>query len=137
MMSKGSRIDTFDRLLDVKQDSDEWKQECIYCKSKKLSMHPIGVVYQPHTIEVYDDLPAEIRDYYKYLPNIYEAVMSKVDADKGQDILVECMDCKTTIRGFHNERPSFSGLALKVKVNKVKFKKYLQQLYGFGEQMRL
>jgi hypothetical protein len=134
---KGSSRDSYDRLLGVRDSTEvEWKQECIYCKSKKLVIHPLGVAYQPHTVDNYDDLPEEVRKYYAYLPNVYEATMQCL-MEIEPKVLVECMDCGQCISGLHNEKPeAFADRSVKVKPNRSKVKKYLQQLYGCGEELK-
>ena len=133
---KGSSRDSYDRLLGVRDDSEvEWKQECVYCRSKKLVIHPVGVVYQPHTISDYSDLPEGVQHHYAYLPNVYEAALQCL-FDREPNVLVECIECRQCVHGLANERPGNGGLGPKVVANRSKIKKYLQQLYGCGEELK-
>lgn len=128
---------SYDRMQDIKgRESEEWNNECMQCKSKNLIIHPTNIVFQPHTINEYKDLPADVQKYFYHLPNIVEAILFLIKNNKEQDICVECIDCKTVTKNFWNERPDSSGTNYAIP-NRQKVKKYVEKLYGMSEAMRL
>lgn len=127
----------YDRLQNVKgRDGEEWNHKCIYCNSERLIIHATDIVYQPHTINEYKDLPKEVQNYFYHLPNIVEAIMLLIKNNREDQIMIECIDCKTHVRNFWNERPDSSGKNYAIP-NKQKVKRYIEKLYGMSEAMRL
>lgn len=125
-----SRVESYDHQQGVKDlRVTNWEFKCAYCGSERLLIHPVGIAYRPHTIEQFDDLPQEIRGYYKNLPHVADAVIRCLEGERNTRILIECMDCKTTVNTFMNKRPDITPTE-RVVVDKVKMKKYLIKLYG-------
>jgi len=134
---RGYRIDTYDRMLDVKdQHQEEWRGECPYCHSTRLAISPAGMPFRQHTIHDFSDLSLDIRKYYYNLPVITDAIMKCLDGERGSHVLVECLDCGVTTRGFLNKPPSL-GDTEKVFVNRQKLRRYLNLFYGVDEVMRV
>jgi glutaredoxin len=140
-MSSGDSLHVYDRLLDVKdvnKKDREWLCKCPYCKSEKMLISPIGIAYRQDSVDNFSDLPLPIRNYYKELPNIVEAVMRCVDMEKGTRFTVECLDCKQGLCDFYNEPPdNGDGLHNISRPDKVKLHRYLVKFYGIEEAMRV
>ena len=128
-----SRVESYDHQQGVKDlRVVDWNFKCVYCNSERLMIHPIGIVYRPHTITTFDDLPQNVRRYYENLPNVADAVIRCLEGERNTRIVVECMDCRTSINGFWNERPQLVNTE-RVVVDKSRLKKYLMKLYGVTE----
>ena len=129
----------YENLLSLEDENkEEWNYQCPYCKSPSLLIHPVGVSYRPHTINTFSGLPDEVVAYLKSLPNIVNAVLKTLEKDgSNRDVLVECLDCKTTTRGFWNAPPVVGKREKNIHVNKTKLTKYLRKVYGVTEVMIL
>jgi len=119
-------------ILDINKPVkiEDWNWTCPYCNSEDLIISPIDIVYQPHTYRNYDNLPKEIRQHYEKLPTILDAIMLAYDSPL-RNINVECLNCKTNMRGFMNERPPlYETNRVLVKPDKATLKKKVKDMYG-------
>lgn len=128
-------FENHDKLLGVREEnSEDFKWKCVYCNSNKLLFHPVGLAYRPHTIHDFTDLPSRIAGYYQRLPNIVDATIRCVEGERNTSFLVECIDCKSTLRGLYNERPNSTSYK-RLRVKRQDLKKYLNKLHGVDEDM--
>lgn len=137
MIEKKSYVlEDYDRLLDVEEESTKWNEKCPYCGSSRLAIKPVGVVYQQVTDD-YTDLPEEVRNHYRNLPNIVEAVLQCVDDNNSNTYpLVTCLNCNVATKGFLNE-PEKGFMNKKINIARKDLKKYLERLYGMSVLLRL
>lgn len=137
-------IENRDRLLDIKpvephpdeEKHPEWNYCCSSCGSERVIVHPTGIVYRPHTIHDFSDLPEKEAKRLKKLPNIVEAVLIAMN-NSGYRLFVECMSCGSNQNGFYNERPNHNGENYAEIKNKQKFKKWLMRVYAVDEVLEL
>lgn len=135
---RGSALDAQDKMQGVgpvaidDSHSTSWNHECLYCESKNLEISVLEVPYRPHQITDFSNLPKSMRSYYRELPTIVEAVMSS--AETGKNIVVTCVDCNQTSRGFHNRE---GDRIVEKQPNKAKLRRYLKSFYGVTVVMNL
>lgn len=129
-----------DKLLDVSghANKEEWNMCCPKCQSKNLDISPLDEVYRQHTVNTFDDLPKEVRDYYKNLRPITQTIMDLINSNHNHKILVHCNECGNNTRGFWNDNPDFTGTNYAVVYkNKKKFREYIEKYYGVKSFMVL
>lgn len=133
-----SNIDNYDRLHGASPDENKevWDMRCVYDGSKHLRIHPMNVSYNPHTISDYSDLPTDVANYYKSLPNVVDAILRIVDDKEPSGfILIENVDTGRFVRGFMNRKED--GSLVKASPSRRKLKEYLNSFYGVDEALLL
>lgn len=121
----GNITDNNDKLIGVPKVSEEtWDNKCRYCQSTKICLTPVGIDFVYTEVANTDMLPKEIARYYKYVPNVVDAVCGIIDGQiGGARIMVSCDDCKNVSTGFYNANGS-QAIPVKSVVKKQLIKYY-------------